>query len=65
MKVVKVNDKMSRNEDSIQKLSQIINFWRENYNITHDKTYNLAKSGIAFSFGLVEQEIKHYLHVRT
>lgn len=62
---MKVNEKISRNEADIQKLNQIINFWRKNYNSTHDKTYNLAESGIAFSFGLVEQEIKHYLHVRT
>ena len=62
---MKVNEKISRNEADIQKLNQIINFWRENYNSTHDKMYNLAESGIAFSFGLVEQEIKHYLHVRT
>ena len=62
---MKVNEKISRNEADIQKLNQVINFWRKNYNSTHDKMYNLAESGIAFSFGLVEQEIKHYLHVRT
>ena len=62
---MKVNEKISRNEADIQKLNQIINFLRKNYNSTHDKMYNLAESGIAFSFGLVEQEIKHYLHVRT
>ena len=33
-------------EDDIQKLNQIINFCRDNYNIAHSKTYNLAVSGI-------------------
>ena len=34
-------------------------------NITYDKMYNLAESGISLSFELVEQEIRYYLHVRT
>jgi signal transduction histidine kinase len=34
------------NEDDIKKLNDIINFCRDNYNIAHKKTYDLAESGI-------------------
>ena len=37
---------ISGNEDDFQKLNDIINFCRDNYNIAHNKTYDLAESGI-------------------
>ncbi|MBT6439025.1 MAG: tetratricopeptide repeat-containing sensor histidine kinase [Flavobacteriales bacterium] len=46
MTKIKEVKKISGNEDDIQKLNQIINFCRDNYNIAHSKTHNLAVSGI-------------------
>jgi signal transduction histidine kinase len=43
---MKEAENISGNEDDIQKLNDIINFCRDNYNITHNKTYDLAESGI-------------------
>ena len=43
---MKEAENISGNEDDIQKLNDIINFCRANYNITHNKTYDLAESGI-------------------
>jgi len=43
---MKVAENKLVNEDDIQKLIDIINFCRANYNITHNKTYDLAQSGI-------------------
>ena len=65
MTKIKETKKIVGNKNAIQKLNEIINFSRNNYTIAHTKTYNLAESGISFSFSLVEQEIRYYLHVRT
>ena len=46
MNKIKGVKKISGEKDDIEKLNQIINFCRDNYNIAHDKTYSLAKSGI-------------------
>ena len=43
---MKEAENISGNEDDIQKLNDIINFCRDNYNIAHNKTYDLAESGI-------------------
>ncbi|MDG2331889.1 MAG: tetratricopeptide repeat-containing sensor histidine kinase [Flavobacteriales bacterium] len=46
MNKIKGVKKISGEKDDIEKLNQIINLCRDNYNIAHDKTYSLAKSGI-------------------
>ncbi len=50
---MKMKKKIFGNDDDIQTLNKIIHFCRDNYNVTHDKTFCLATSGIDCSFGLV------------
>ena len=55
---MQIDEYISEAKDDFQKLNQIIDFCRANYNITHKKTFQLAETGlnICKKLNLVSEE---------